>query len=258
MKRLVSKLAAAILAIGLTSAASQAETLKVGIAAEPYPPFSVPDAQGNWHGWEIEFAKAACEAAKLTCEITPVAWDGIIPALTSKKIDMIVASMSITAERQKTIDFTNKYYNTPTMVAGPKSLKFDATPEGLKGKVLGVQVSTVHEAYAKKHFTDAEIKIYQTQDEANQDLVAGRIDAIQADGIAIQDFIKTPEAQACCEIKGEVAEDLEVLGPGVGIGVRKGDTELKEKLNAAIAEIRKNGKYDEIAKKYFDFDIYGS
>ncbi|TGV64141.1 transporter substrate-binding domain-containing protein, partial [Mesorhizobium sp. M00.F.Ca.ET.158.01.1.1] len=101
-----------------------------------------------------------------------------IPALTTKKIDLIVSSMSITDERKKTIDFSDKYYNTPTAIIGPKDQKFGATPDDLKGKVLGVQVSTVHAVYAKKHFgpTASESKEYQTQDEANNDLAAGRLD----------------------------------------------------------------------------------
>jgi polar amino acid transport system substrate-binding protein len=117
----------------------------------------------------------------------------------------------------------------------------------------------VHAAYAKKHFGDsaAEIKEYQTQDEANQDLAAGRIDATQADSIALDAFLKSDQGKACCDLKGYVEPDLEVLGPGVGAGVRKGDTELKDKINAAIKAIRANGKYAEIPKKYFDFDIYG-
>ena len=132
--------------------AASAEALKVGVAAEPYPPFTSPDASGKWVGWEVEIIDAVCAEAKLECVITPVAWDGIIPALTTKKIDMIMSSMSITAERKKTIDFSDKYYNTPTGIIGAKDETFDATPEGLKGKIIGVQVSTVHEAYAKKHF----------------------------------------------------------------------------------------------------------
>ncbi|TIV30118.1 MAG: transporter substrate-binding domain-containing protein, partial [Mesorhizobium sp.] len=195
---------------------------------------------------------------KLDCVITPVAWDGIIPALTTKKIDAIVSSMSITAEREKTIDFSDKYYNTPTAIIGPKDQKFGATPDDLKGKVIGVQVSTVHAVYAKKHFTGAqEIKEYQTQDEANNDLAAGRIDAVQADSIALGEFLKSDQGKACCDLKGMVAPDDEVLGPGVGAGIRKEDTALKEKFNAGIKAIRANGKYDEISKKYFDFDIYG-
>jgi polar amino acid transport system substrate-binding protein len=189
--------------------------------------------------------------------ITPVAWDGIIPALTTKKIDMIVGSMSITEERLKTIDFSDKYYNTPTGIIGRKDDKFDATPEGLSGKIVGVQVSTIHQDYANKHFTGAaEIKEYATQDEANQDLAAGRVDAVQADAIALDAFLKS-EAGACCDHKGNVADDPAILGAGVGIGLRKDETELKEKLNAAIKAIRANGTYDTFSKKWFDFDIYG-
>ena len=253
------KTTALALTIGLAgSTFALAEEVKVGFAAEPYPPFTSLDASGKWVGWEVEFADAVCKQAKLDCVITPVAWDGIIPALTSKKIDMIVGSMSITEERMKTIDFTDKYYNTPTGIIGQKDESFEATPEGLKGKVLGVQVATVHADYAQKHFGDsaAEIKEYQTQDEANQDLAAGRIDAVQADAIALDAFLKS-DAGSCCDLKGNVAEDEAILGAGVGIGVRKDDTELKDKLNAAIKEIRSNGTYDTFSKKYFDFDIYG-
>jgi polar amino acid transport system substrate-binding protein len=259
MKSFLKTTVAAVVLVVAGIGAASAEQVKVGIAAEPYPPFASPDASGKWQGWEVEIAMAMCEQAKLDCVITPVSWDGIIPALTTKKIDMIAASMSITAEREKTIDFSDKYYNTPTVILGAKGVKMAPTPEGLKGKILGVQVSTVHQVYAKKHFADtaAEIKEYQTQDEANQDLAAGRIDATQADSLALETFAETDAGKACCEIKGKVADDVEVLGPGVGVGLRKGDTELKDKINAAIKNIRENGKYDEISKKYFNFDIYG-
>ncbi|MCV0397884.1 MAG: transporter substrate-binding domain-containing protein [Rhizobiaceae bacterium] len=257
----MKKLLTIALAAGIAAfaGAASAQSVKVGIAAEPYPPFASPSAGGEWEGWEVEIAMAICEAAELDCVITPVSWDGIIPALTSGRIDTIMASMSITAERMETIDFSDKYYNTPTAIAGPKGTEMDATPEGLEGKILGVQVSTVHENYANKHFKDtaAEIKVYQTQDEANQDLAAGRIDATQADSIALDAFLESDQGQACCEIKGTVAPDEDILGPGVGAGLRKGDDELKEKINAGIAAIRESGKYEEISAKYFDFDIYG-
>ena len=250
-------LAAAALAMAGT-ASGQEQQVKVGFSPEAYPPFYVADAAGNWGGWEVEIVNAICAEAKFECELVPIPWDGLIPALTTKKIDAIVSSMSITAEREKTIDFSDKYYNTPTAIIGPKDQKFGATPDDLKGKVIGVQVSTVHAVYAKKHFTGAqEIKEYQTQDEANNDLAAGRLDAVQADSIALGEFLKTDQGKACCDLKGMVAPDDEVLGPGVGAGIRKEDTALKEKFNAGIKAIRANGKYDEISKKYFDFDIYG-
>jgi polar amino acid transport system substrate-binding protein len=252
------KLAAAALIASSAIGAAAAEPLKVGMAPEPYPPFEWPDANGTWVGWEIDFIDALCTEAKYECEISWIAWDGLIPALTTKKIDVIINSMSITDERKKTIDFTDKYYNTPTAIVGPKGEEFGATPEDMKGKIIGVQVSTVHAAYAKKHFTEAaEIKEYPTQDEANQDLAAGRIDATQADSIALDAFLKSEQGKACCDMKGTVAEDLEILGPGVGVGLRKEDTAIKERLNAAIKALRDNGKYQEITKKYFEFDIYG-
>lgn len=249
-------LAVALGAAAISGAAAQ--TVKVGFAAEPYPPFTSPDASGNWEGWEVEFQKAICAEAKLDCVITPVAWDGIIPALTSGKIDIIIGSMSITEERLKTIDFSDKYYNTPTGIIGAKGVAFDATPEGLAGKTIGVQVSTIHQAYATKYFgpTAAGIKEYQTQDEANQDLAAGRIDAVQADSLTLDAFLKS-EQGACCEVKGNVMDDPAILGAGVGVGIRKGEDELKGKINAAIAAIRANGTYDTFSKKYFDFDVYG-
>lgn len=255
---LKTAVAAAAIALAGTLAAS-AEQVKVGFSPEAYPPFYSQDSSGKWDGWEVEIAMAICAEAKLDCVLTPIPWDGLIPGLKTKKIDTIMNSMSITGERLKEIDFSDKYYNTPTAIVGAKDQKFDASPEGLKGKVLGVQVSTVHAAYAKKHFasTAAEIKEYQTQDEANQDLAAGRIDATQADQIALDAFLKADQGKGCCDMKGTVAPDLEVLGPGVGAGVRKGDTELKDKINAAIKGIRANGKYNEITKKYFDFDVYG-
>lgn len=249
-------LAAAIGLAAISGAAAQ--QVRVGFAAEPYPPFTSPDASGNWQGWEVDFMKAICAEAKLDCVITPVAWDGIIPALTTNKIDMIIGSMSITAERLQTIDFSDKYYNSPPGIIGAKDVKFEATPEGLAGKTLGVQVATIHQVYANKYFGEAgaTVKEYQTQDEANNDLASGRIDAVQADSIALTDFLKT-EQGACCDMKGTVKDDPEILGLGVGVGLRKGETELKDKINAAIKAIRANGTYDTFSKNYFNFDVYG-
>ena len=248
-----------IAAACLLASPALAQDVKIGIAAEAYPPFSSPDASGNWVGWEIDIIHAVCAAAEMQCVITPVAWDGIIPALTSGQIDAIMNSMSITEERLQTIDFSDKYYNTPTVIVGAKGVEMAPTPEGLAGKIIGVQASTVHAAYAEKHFaaTAAEIKIYQTQDEANSDLAAGRIDATQADSIALDAFLATDAGKACCELKGAVADDPEVLGLGVGAGVRKGDDALREKINAAIKKIREDGTYDKITANYFASSIYG-
>jgi polar amino acid transport system substrate-binding protein len=255
----ISKMTAAAIVLCASTLVAQAEQVKIGIAAEPYPPFSTLDASGKWVGWEVEIIDAVCSEAKLDCVITPIAWDAIIPSLTSKKIDVIMSSMSITEKRLKTIDFSDKYYSdNGYAIAAAKGSAIQPTPEGLKGKILGVQVSTNGQAYASKHFTDvaAEIKTYQTLDEITQDLAAGRIDAILASRISLSAFLSS-EQGACCEIEGMVAHDPEFDARGAGAGLRKGDEALKGKINAAIKAIRTDGKYGEITKKYFDFDIYG-
>ncbi|MDX5401213.1 MAG: transporter substrate-binding domain-containing protein [Rhodobacterales bacterium] len=255
MKKLTLMAATALLA---AASMAQAQEVRIGIAAEPYPPFASPDAAGNWVGWEVEIIDAVCAAAELDCVLTPTAWDGIIPALVSERIDAIMASMSITEDRMQTIDFSDPYYNTPTVIVGQKGMEMDASPESLAGKVLGVQVSTIHQTYAQKYFEgDTELRTYQTQDEANQDLAAGRIDATQADSLAMDDFLKTDAGQ-CCEVKGAVAHDEAILGAGVGAGVRKGDDELREALNRGIAAILADGTYDEITGRYFATSIYGN
>jgi polar amino acid transport system substrate-binding protein len=246
-----------LVAVLMIAASSTSAQVRIGIAAEPYPPFASPDAGGNWVGWEVEIIDAVCTAAELECVLTPTAWDGIIPALVSGRIDAIMASMSITEDRMQTIDFSDPYYNTPTVIVGQRDMTMDATPEGLAGMVLGVQVSTIHQTYAQTYFEAAtELRTYQTQDEANQDLAAGRIDATQADSLAMEEFLATDAGQ-CCEVKGTVAMDEAILGLGVGAGVRKGDDDLREALNRGIAAILADGTYDAITARYFETSIYG-
>lgn len=253
----MKKLVLTASALALLAGTAMADPVRVGIAAEPYPPFASPDAAGNWVGWEVEIIEAVCAAAELECEITPTAWDGIIPALVSGRIDAIMASMSITEDRLQTIDFSDPYYNTPTVIVGQRDIQMDATPEGLAGRVIGVQVSTIHQTYAQTYFEAAsELRTYQTQDEANQDLAAGRIDATQADSLALDEFLAT-DAGACCEVKGVVAMDESILGLGVGVGVRKGDDALREAFNRGIAAILADGTYDRISAGYFATSIYG-
>lgn len=244
-------LAAAAVAMMAAAAPAQAD-IKYGVAPEPYPPFESKDASGKWVGWEMDVWDAICAEMNEKCELVEVAWDGIIPALTSKQIDVIVSSMSITEERKKTIDFSDMYYDTPSLLIGTKNGDMDQSPEHLKGKTLGVQVSTTHANYAEKYFASAgaEVKTYATQDEANNDLAAGRVDYVQADASALYAFLETDQGKACCESKGNVPEDLEIFGPGVGAGIRKEDTALKEKINAAIAALAKAGKFEEITAKY--------
>ncbi len=256
MKTLLKTIAAAAIFAGMGMSQSWAE-VKLGLDSAPYPPFADQKADGSRTGFEIELGEAICKAMGETCVWTPIAWDGIIPALNAKKIDAIFASMSITEKRMKVINFSDKYYNTPAAIVGPKSSKIDGSPESVKGKIVGVQVSTTHADYAKKHFADmaGEVKTYQGFDQHNADLVAGRVDAVVGDSLAFAAFLEK-DGKDCCEIKGYLSDEA-VFGKGVGVGLRKDDADLLKKFNEAIAKVRADGTYEKIAKKYFDFDIYG-
>lgn len=231
--------------------ASQAlADLKIGVAAEPYPPFTSKDTTGKWVGWEIDVIDALCAEMKEKCELTETAWDGIIPALTVKKIDLILASMSKTDKRKEVIAFSDTYYVAAPLMIGAKNGDSDITPEHLAGKTIGVQATTIHAAYLEKYYArTATVKTYQTQDEANQDLAAGRVDYVLANGLALQSFLNGAQG-SCCESKGAVPPDAAVLGEGVGLGLRKEDTTLATKINAALGAIAARGTLGKITAKF--------
>lgn len=218
-----------------------------------YPPFNFVDANGELQGFDVEIANALCEAMKAKCTLVAQDWDGIIPALLAGKFDAIVASMSITDERKKTVDFTDRYYQTPQTIVGNKELAEDVSPEAFSGKVIGAQSSTTQAETLETVYAaaGAEVKLYPTQDEANLDLASGRLDAIICDKFVIMDWLKN-NGQDCCKLIGDVPNTT----TETGIAVRQEDDDLREKINAAIKQIRADGTYDKIRAKYFDFDIY--
>jgi arginine/ornithine transport system substrate-binding protein len=238
---------------------SAKEWSKVRIGVEgAYPPFSYTTPEGKLEGFDIDIGWALCDAMGVECEMVQQDWDGIIPALLARKYDAILASMNVTEERKEKVDFTDKYYQTPAKFVRKKGSDIEITAEGLKGKVVGVQRATIHDSFLSDNFGDeVEIKRYGTQDEAYLDMTSGRLDLLLADSVALDDgFLKT-DAGAEFEFVGPDYTDPRWFGEGAGIAVRKGEDELREMFNKAIAEIRENGKYKEVQDKYFDFDVYG-
>jgi polar amino acid transport system substrate-binding protein len=244
-------LAAAATVALFTTAPAHAD-LKMGVAAEPYAPFTSKDASGAWVGWEVDFMNALCAEIGEKCMIEEVAWDGIIPALQSKKFDAIMSSMSVKPERELVINFSSLYYNSAAVLIGPKNDDKDFSPEHLSGKTIGVQVSTTHSSYIDKYYVPkgAIVKTYATQDEANNDLAAGRLDYVMADGVALDAFLSSEQGIACCEQKGAVPIDVEVLGKGVGFGIRKEDAELLAKINTGIKAMSDKKLFDPITTKW--------
>jgi lysine-arginine-ornithine-binding protein len=254
-RTILTAVAAAALAVVAIPAAAQ-DTLRIGVEGA-YPPFSSKESDGTLVGFDIDIAQALCAEMRRECELVEQEWDGMIPALKARKFDAIVASMSITEERKRQIDFSEKYYKTPARLVASKEADFEGTADGLASKRIGVQRGATHQCYAEKTFPNAEIVLYGSQDEVFRDLVLGRVDAQLSDSLIAQESFLNADAGADYAFLGGDHTDVECYGEGVGIAVRKGEDELRGALSAAIAAIRENGTYAEINDKYFAFDIYG-
>lgn len=231
--------------------------IRVGVEGA-YPPFSMVTPDGKLEGFDIDMAKAIVAAAGAEIELVVSDWDGIIPALLARKYDCIVASMSITEERKKKVAFTHKYYQTPAKFVVKKGQIKEFSKEAIKGKSVGVQRATIHDKYLTDNYgKDVDVKRYSTQDEVYLDLAAGRIDMFLSDSIAASEgFLQKPEGKDY-EFTGPDLTDPKWFGDGAGIACRQKDTDLVDKLNAAIAKIRADGTYKKIQDKYFDFNVYG-
>ena len=223
---------------------------KVGIEGA-YPPFNNKDASGKIVGFDKDIAEALCAKMKAECEFVTSDWDGIIPSLLTKKYDFIVSSLSITEERKGAVDFTDPYYSNKQQFIAPKNVDFKTDKDSMKGKVVGTQRATVAAQILDDEYgNDITVKLYDTQENAYLDLTSGRVDALLADKYANFEWLKSDEGKNY-EFKGEPVNDSDK----VGIALRKGDTELRTKLNLALKEIKEDGTYKKINDKYFPFSI---
>ena len=222
---------------------------KVGIEGA-YPPFNNKNASGEVVGFDPDIAMALCAKMKAECEIVTSDWDGIIPALNAKKYDFIVSSLSITEDRKQAVDFTDPYYSNKQQFVAKKGVEFKTDIDSLKSKQLGTQRSTQAATWLEDN-VGGDIKLYDTQENAYLDLSSGRVDGLLADKYAIYGWLKDDPAGKDYEFKGEpINEDDKV-----GIALRKGESDLRTKLNLALKEIKEDGTYKKINDKYFPFSI---
>ncbi|MBS7325089.1 MAG: ABC transporter substrate-binding protein [Thiopseudomonas sp.] len=251
MKNYKRLLVAAATSLALSTGAMAADKLRIGTEGA-YPPFNLLDADGKAIGFDLDIAQALCDKMGAECSVVLSDWDGIIPALNAKKFDFLVASMSITEERQMAVDFTERYYSNGLQFIAPKNVDFKVDAASLKGKVIGAQRATIAGNWLEdNHGRNVSIKLYDTNENAYLDLASGRLDAVLADKFVNWEWLES-DAGKDFEFKGDpVFEDDEIA-----IAVRKGNKQLVERLNKALKEIRDDGTYKAINGKYFPFDIY--
>ncbi len=270
LKKTIFSVLASLLIIGNVSASDK---IKIGTEGA-YPPWNSKDASGKLIGFEVELAYSLCRYMGKQCEIVEQDWDGMIPALIMRKFDAIMAGMSITAERQKAISFSQGYADEVASLAVMKGSSLESldTPAGinltkpnaaakkalktltdaLAGKTVCVQTATIHQNFLDSgDVGKVNVRTYKTQDEVNLDLASGRCDAALAAAVAFSDYAEKsgkPVVLTGPTFSGGA------FGNGVGVGIRKDDTELLKAFNKAINEARKNGDISRIATKWFGFD----
>ena len=242
------------------AAPAPAEMPELKVAIDPtYEPFTFKTADGKPTGFDVDIAEALCNEIKRKCVYVEQVWDSMIPGLQAKKYDAIISSMSITEERQQVVDFTDKYYFTPSRIVVKTGTAYN-DPASLKGKKIGVLKGSTQEKYAMGELKPAGVSIvpYEAQDQVYLDIKSGRLDSTVADQVEVNGGFLTKPEGAGYGFVGPVLNEAKYYGTGVGVALRKGETALKDELNTAIKAIRSNGVYETVSKKYFDFDVYGN
>ena len=251
--------AAAPAAPAAAPAPAPAEMPELKVAIDPtYEPFTFKTADGKPTGFDVDIAEALCAEMKRKCVYVEQVWDSMIPGLQAKKYDVIISSMSITDERKQAVDFSDKYYATPSRIVVKEGTAY-TDPASLKGKNIGVLKGSTQEKYAMGELKPAGVNVvpYEAQDQVYLDIKSGRLDGTVADQVEVNGgFLRKDEGKGYGFV-GPVLDDIKYFGYGVGVALRKGEDDLRNQLNAAIAAIRGNGVYETVAKKYFDFDVYG-
>lgn len=239
------------LAMGFGDA--RAESLRIGTEGA-YKPFNFMSPQGKLEGFDIDIAEALCAEMKAECSFVAQDWDGIIPGLLAGRYDAVIASMSITPEREEVVLFTDPYYRSPaaflTLASGGIG---DVSPGGLAGIAVGAQVATTHARYLQEKYPDADLRLYRVLDDAVLDLESGRVEVVMGDKLALYDWAE--DRGRGLAFVGEDITDTDYFGPGIGIALRKGEEGLRDRFNAALRAIIDDGRYAAINAAYFPFSI---
>jgi len=273
MKNILKFFLSSAAAFAIFFSSAQADSIRIGTEGA-YPPWNAKDESGKLIGFEVELANFLCIYMQRDCTIVEQDWDGMIPGLIMRKYDAIMAGMSITDERMKTINFSQGYADEVASLAVMKgsSLEGMNTPAGislsnpnsdakkalktitaaLAGKTVCTQTGTIHQNFLESGDVGAvKVRTYKTQDEVNLDLTSGRCDVALAAAVAFTDYAE--KSGKAVVLVGPTFSGG-AFGNGVGVGLRKADTQLAKDFNKAINMARKNGKIRELAIKWFGFD----
>ena len=217
-----------------------------------YPPFNYAGADGQPSGFNIDLARAICEEIKVQCTIQARRFDTLLDALNRNGGDAIIASLAVTPDMRRRVDFSDPYYRTPARFASRKAVEIEnVRPADLERKKVAVVAGTAHEAYLRALFTEADIQPYPSSDEARAALKRGEVDLVFDDGISLSFWLNGTDSAGCCVFRGGPFLESRYFGEGVGIAVRRGNELMRLAVNWALFRIWENGKFTDLWLRYF-------
>jgi len=238
--------AASAPAAAASAPAPAAKVYLVGTDAA-YAPFESQNEKGEIVGFDIEVVKAVAQKAGIEVKFVNTPWEGIFNTLAQGDRDLLVSSITITAERKQTMDFSTPYFDAQQLIAVKKDSKI-AKFNDLKKLKVGVQNGTTgDEVVSKLQGKDsANIKRFESTPLALKELEAGGVDAVVADNGVVVHYVNNNS-----DAKFKTISDASFAAEQYGLAVKKGNTELLDKLNKGLADIKTDGTYDKIYTKYF-------
>ncbi len=236
---------AASLALGVMNGHAEDKVLINGIDAN-FPPFAFVDKTGTPSGFDVEALDWIAKEMGFKVKHQPMDWDGIIPSLNAKKIDLIASGMSITEERRKQVNFTDAYWKILQVLVVPADSKLTVDEVLSKGNKVGVQRGTTESKWMEENLVkkgkDFQLVYYDSAPLAIEDVVNGRLVAAAMDDAPAKDAVKKKPVKILGEF-GMPAEEF-------GYAVRKDDTELLNKLNEGLKKLMASPQWEELKKKY--------
>jgi polar amino acid transport system substrate-binding protein len=217
-----------------------------------YPPFNYAGPDGNPAGFNVDLARMICEELKIACTIQMRRFDTLIDSLSDNRGDAVMASIGVTPQTRKRVDFTDPYYRTPArFVARRDAPAMDVRPEQFEGKKVAVVAGTAHEAYLKALFAEAEIHPYPTAEASRDALRKGEVDFLFGDGISLAFWLNGTESGGCCAFRGGPFTESRYFGEGLGIAVRRGNDTLRQAFNWALFRLWEKGRFSDLWLRYF-------